>query len=172
MHCGRRLFSFGRLHHGSAGVLVRQEAVLERCRRSDSGPSSRGLICPPKSKNKSRSFERLCIIKLAIEIQLPDQLQRKLQLTVRTRRAVDGVEITKITPARIYERIGHGKQRMVEEIEGFKSKLQAQALRERCSLQRAEVQAHVFRPSQNATVCVPEDFSVRWYCHGGSIPPV
>ena len=76
----------------------------------------------------------------ALPFRLPNELQSKLKLPVGGGGAADGVERGESgrphrEPATgvvlwicIHERVGHGKQRMVQDIKGFKSELQVHAL--------------------------------------------
>src|SRR6185437_2367185 len=79
----------------------------------------------------------------ALPFRLPNELQSKLKLPVGGGGAADGVERPNLAdirrphrePAtgvilriRIHERVGHRKQRMIQDIEGFESELHIHAL--------------------------------------------
>src|SRR5882762_11168527 len=109
------------------------------------------------------SFRRRCKRKSGGKThskRLPDQFQRELQLAIAGRRTADGIEFTEGRSTRAYlvlEWVGHRENWVVENIEGFETELQPEALCDRGGLHGAKVEADVLRSPQNAAACVAEN---------------
>src|SRR6266705_6148527 len=140
---------------GQAGVnATRASSILDRAYPRRAGRPSCAAVRSPKGEPES-----------------PDKLERELELAVAGRgaanRATDGVEI-----AGIYKRIGHGEDRVIQEVKCLETELQFEALGDGGGLHGAEVEAHVPWSAQDTAAGIAEDFLRSGKRNSGGVPPV
>src|SRR6266571_1957598 len=118
------------------------------------------------------------------EPESPDQLERKLEFAVGGRGAADCVEQAEGRRrwrrsrrgwrwgGLVHERVGHGKDGVIQQVEGLKPELEFELLGNGGGLHGAEVETHVLWTAQDAAAGITENFQVRRSRHGRRVPPV
>src|SRR6476661_3134999 len=96
---------------------------------------------------------------------LPNEFERKLNLTIAGGRTADGVERADLRNrdrtgwetstgikirVRVHIRVRYGKDGMIQQVEGLKAKLQFQSFRDRYHLLGRKVKAHELWPAESA----------------------
>jgi hypothetical protein len=102
----------------------------------------------------------------------PDQLERELQLPVARCRAVNRVERSEGRATLVNERVGHGEDRVIQEVERLEAELKFQALGECRGLHGAEVKADVLWATQHAAPTIAKNFLGSGKTKSRGVPPV